>query len=80
MNSVNGLNPFFGKFEYELSLSQIKLKIVNDGAIERGIFTPELTPKEGGETMRHTGQYIVFWHQKNNAGWKIERYLDDTEN
>lgn len=74
------VEPFFGKFEYEFSLSQIKLKIANNWAIEQGVFTSKMTPKSGEEMMQHSGKYIVFWHRKNDGEWEIERYIDNTEN
>lgn len=73
------VEPFFAKFNYEFSLSQIKIKVIDDWAIERGIFTSKLTPRTGGEMMEHSGNYIIFWHCEKDGEWKLERYVDNTE-
>ncbi len=73
------IGPFFEKFAYEFSVSEIKVKILGDRAIERGVFTSKLTAKRGGETFEHIGRYIVFWHRRTDGRWEIERYVDEPE-
>lgn len=73
------VEPFFQKFYYDFSLSQIKVKVKDAWAIERGKFTSKLTPKTGGEMMEHSGKYIIFWHRGKNGGWKLERYIDNSQ-
>lgn len=30
--------------------------------------------------MEHSGNYIVLWHRGRDDQWRIERYIDETEN
>ncbi len=73
------LEPFFNKFDYELSFSEIKNREAGSWAVEQGCFTSRMSPKDGGEQMEHSGSYIVSWRQENDGIWRIERYVDTTE-
>lgn len=71
------VGPFLARFDYEFALSEIRVRIYAGWAVERGVFTSFLTPKTGGEQMRHTGRYMVFWSRRKDGRWEIERYVDD---
>lgn len=73
------VEPFFAKFNYEFSLSHIKIKVIDDWAIESGVFNSKLTSKTHGKMMEHSGNYIIFWHCEKDNDWKIERYVDNTD-
>ena len=73
------VDPFFQNFDYDFSVSQTGIKIIEDWAIERGEFTSKLTPKTGGEMMEHSGKYIIFWQREKDGEWKLERYIDDSQ-
>lgn len=73
------LTPFFKQFHYNFSIENEQIRIAGDWAIERGTFHSELTRKEGGEPMRHSGKYVVLWHRGEDGLWHIDRYLDVTE-
>lgn len=75
----NWVEPFFQNFDYKFSVSNTKIKIIENWAIERGKFTSKLTPKTGGEMMEHFGKYIIFWHREKGGEWKLERYVDDSQ-
>lgn len=73
------VEPFFQNFDYDFSVSQTKIKVIEDWAIERGEFASKLTPKTNREMMEHSGKYIIFWHREKNDDWKLERYVDNSQ-
>jgi ketosteroid isomerase-like protein len=72
------LSPFFNKFLYEFDISNKRITTSGGRAVERAGFTSKMTPKEGGEPMRHSGTFIALWHRDESGIWRIERYIDDT--
>ncbi len=72
------LDPFFGRFVYEFSVTNERIRITADRAVEKGEFTSLMTPKGGGEPMKHSGTFTVLWKWEGE-GWNIERYIDDTD-
>lgn len=73
------LIPFFKQFDYNFSIQDEQTRIAGDWAIERGTFHSELTHKEGGDPMHHSGKYVVLWHRSEDGLWHIDRYIDVTE-
>lgn len=73
------LEPFFRKFEYEFNVSNINTRIAGDWTVEHGTFSSNLKPRTGGDTMTHTGRYIIIWHREKDGEWRIERYIDVTQ-
>lgn len=73
------LTPFFEQVDYTFSIRDEQVRFAGDRAIEKGTFHSALTRKEGGESMRHSGTYMVLWHREENGLWFIDRYFDITE-
>lgn len=71
------LLPFFEQHGYDFSITDARVRVAGDWAVERATFTSRLTPTDGGETMTHTGTYVLLWRREAD-GWYIERYVDDT--
>lgn len=73
------LTPFFDAFSYTFSISDVRIRVAGDWAIERAEFTSEMTPYNGGDPMKHTGTFTVLWHRDDDKVWYIERYFDDSD-
>lgn len=73
------LTPFFNQFSYQFDINDIRLKVSGNRAIERAQFISTMTPKAGGDSMKHAGTFIALWVQMKDSNWYIERYIDDTD-
>ncbi|MEX0647323.1 MAG: SgcJ/EcaC family oxidoreductase [Balneolaceae bacterium] len=71
------LEPFFSRFEYDFSITDARFRESGGRAISKGKFISVMTPKEGGDSMQHSGTFTVLWH-RNGDEWYIDRYIDDT--
>jgi len=77
---MDWIGPFFETFSYELSIKDIHIKGAGNWAFEQTQFTSKLKPKDDdGETSAHEGKYIMIWRWEKDNQWRIERYLDDSE-
>lgn len=72
------LEPFFGRYSYNFSISEPQFIVSGDWAFERAKFTSKMTPISGGAPMTHSGTFTVLWCRCKNKNWRIERYIDDT--
>ncbi len=77
------MKPFFETYDYEFSIKDMSIKGAGNWAVERASFTSKLKPKEeGGEradSSSHDGKYIIIWRWEKDNKWRIERYLDDSD-
>lgn len=73
------LQPFFDRFDYEFSLTDVRHRVAGKWAVEHGVFTSKMSPKLSGEPMEYSGRYIVLWRRGDDGVWSIERYIDDTD-
>jgi uncharacterized protein (TIGR02246 family) len=73
------LAPFLGKYSYEFSITDERIKVAGDWALERGKFTSEMTPNSGGKSMKHSGSFTVLWKRGKDKEWYIDRYIDDSD-
>lgn len=72
------LNPTFQAFAYELTVTGVEVRVTGDWAVERGVFTSRLRPRDGTAWSEHSGLYFLVW--KRHAGaWYIGRYVDVTD-
>lgn len=72
------LKPFFDRFRYEFSITDIGLRIAGDWAIECALFESKMTPRCGGVPISHGGTYVVLWRKEPDGNWYVERYADAT--
>lgn len=77
------MKPFFETYDYEFSINDMTIKGAGNWAVEHASFTSKLRPKEeGGErgvSSSHDGKYIIIWRWEKDNKWRIERYLDDSD-
>lgn len=71
--------PFFNRFTYDFDIRDERITAVEGRAVEKAVFTSEMTPKEGGKTLEHSGTFIALWLCDKSGIWRIERYIDDTD-
>lgn len=73
------LAPFMANFSYGFSITEERIKISGNWAFERARFISEMTPREGGEPMKHARTFTVLWKRGGDKDSYIERYIDDTD-
>jgi uncharacterized protein (TIGR02246 family) len=71
--------PFFGRFKYDFSVRDVRVRMAGEWAVERGTFTSNLTSRDDGKSGRHSGQYLILWHRETDERWYMERYIDITD-
>lgn len=72
------LAPFFGRFDYDFSIADLRYRVSGNRAVSKGKFNSIMTLKEGGEPMQHSGSFTVLWYRVGEE-WNIEHYIDDTD-
>ncbi len=68
----------FAEFTYDYSVTDVRVRLAGDWAVERARFRTRAEQREGGEAPIHEGTYTVLWRCTESAGWLIERYIDHT--
>lgn len=71
--------PFMARYEYEFAIEGPEVTMAGGWAVERGQFETTLVSREEGETMSHSGTYLVLWRRDANDRWSIERYVDASQ-
>ncbi len=68
----------FAEFTYDYSVTDIRVRIAGEWAVERARFRTRAEKRGGGEAPTHEGTYTILWRRTASAGWLIERYIDHT--
>jgi uncharacterized protein (TIGR02246 family) len=77
---VDWMKPFFDTYSYEFTITDMHIKGAGDWAVEQSEFSSKLVAKDdSGETSTNKGRYIMIWRWEKDNQWRIERYLDDSE-
>ena len=71
--------PFLEEFSYEFAITDERIRVAGDWAIEKARFTSEMIPYRGGKPMKHMGTFTVLWNRGSDEIWYIERYIDDSD-
>jgi uncharacterized protein (TIGR02246 family) len=66
----------FADFNYDYSVSQIRLRLAGNWAIEQARFTTRARTSSGQPLPLHTGDYTLLWRKTPAGEWLIERYID----
>lgn len=74
----NWLTPFVKEYSYQFEISEQRIHITGNRALERASFTSTMTPRSGGDSMTHSGTFTALWIKDKDNMWYIERYIDDT--
>lgn len=75
---LDWLTPFFDQFEYRFSVDQTLLRITDDWAVDRGVFTSHVRPKGAEPWDEHRGVYLMTWHREPDDSWYVHQYVDVT--
>lgn len=75
---LDWLAPFFNQFEYVFSVDQNVLRVTDDWAVDRGVFTSRVRPKGAEPWDDHTGVYLMTWHREPDDRWYVYQYVDVT--
>ena len=67
-----GMQPLFDRFDTRKMIIQPEeVRILGDRAYSHGTYEFEMAPKEGGETMRHSGKFLDILEKQVDGSWKI---------
>lgn len=75
---LDWLAPFFEQFEYEFSVDQTALRVTDDWAVDRGVFSSRVRPKGAEPWDDHTGVYLMTWHRDPDDVWYVHQYVEVT--
>ncbi len=68
----------FAQFTYDYAVSDVRVRVAGDWAVERARFRTRAQTRNGGEAPTHEGTYTMLWRRGGSNGWLIERYIDHT--
>lgn len=69
----------FAEFAYEYEVTDVRLRLAGDWAVERSRFTTRARGRDGRKAPTHEGTYTILWRNVASAGWLIDRYIDHTD-
>lgn len=73
------VTPFMQAYDYRFQITQPRVTIAGEWALERGSFESIMTSRSEGRSGRHSGTYLVIWRKMLDGAWQIERYVDETQ-
>lgn len=72
------LAPFFEAYAYTFDVDDAEVRMAGAWAVETGVFRSRMTSRATGETLEHTGSFLILWRREDDGRWRIERYVDVT--
>lgn len=60
-------------FKWKMAINNEEVREADGWGYVRGTYTFELTPKEGGETIKGSGKYLTILERQDDGSWKIAR-------
>ena len=77
---LSWLRGFFDQFTVEEFTSPVEEVVVAGAlAFSRGTFGWTMNPKDGGEPIADTGNFVVIW-RRGTAGWERARVIWNSDN
>ena len=72
---------FFSQFEVnQFTTSQEDVSVTRDRAYSRGVFSWNLSPKEGGQPVQDTAKWIAIWQRGPDGSWKASHDIWNSDN
>lgn len=66
----------FARFDYEYSVSDVRVRLAGGWAIEEARFSASVRKKGGEAVTPHEGIHTLLWRKTAGGRWLIERYVD----
>ncbi len=76
---IEWMTPFFADFKHEFSVEPQSVKGAGNWAVEQSDFISKLEPNDGGGDSQLDGKYLIIWRWEKDNIWRMERYVDMTE-
>jgi len=73
--TVRIMREFFEKTAMHIEYSKSVVEVHPDSAIERGLFSQTLTPKDGGPAVSSRGSYLWVYRRTNSGGWEMSHAI-----
>lgn len=68
----------FSEYSYEYSVTDVRVRVAGEWAVERASFRTRAVDRSGVEAPVHEGEYTILWRRVPARGWLVERYVDHT--
>jgi ketosteroid isomerase-like protein len=73
------LKNLFAKYDAELAVTIISIRVQGPIAFDWGWHKQTLTPKKGGRSITTRTRYLEIWQKDAKGKWKIAIYIDNLD-
>jgi ketosteroid isomerase-like protein len=73
------LRNLFSKYDAELAITIISIRVEGPIAFDWGWHKLTLTPKKDGRSITTRTRYLEIWQKDSNGKWKIALYFDNVD-
>jgi ketosteroid isomerase-like protein len=73
------LKDLFAKYDAQLAVTIISIRVQGPIAFDWGWHTLTLTPKKGGRSITKRTRYLEIWQKDARGKWKIAIYIDNLD-
>jgi ketosteroid isomerase-like protein len=73
------LEELFQRFNVELRVIVIEIRVHGDVAHDFGWHVLRLTPKDGGQPIQRKNRYMDVWRRSEEGKWKLWMYIDNLD-
>ena len=73
------LNELFAKYDAQLAVTIISIRVQGPMAFDWGWHKLTLTPKKGGRPITTRTRYLEIWQKDAKGKWKIAIYIDNLD-
>ena len=75
----NEVKRLAAKYEVDLKIIIIEIRIVGDLAYDYGWHLWTLKPKDGGTAVQRKDRYVDIWNKNEKGEWKLQMYMDNPD-
>jgi len=73
--TVRVMRDFFAGTTMHIEYSRSVVEVHPDTAIERGLYSQTLTPKDGGQAVSSRGTYLWVYRRTHSGGWEMSHAI-----
>jgi ketosteroid isomerase-like protein len=73
------LHGLFTRYAAKLAVIEVEIRVEGSAAHAYGWHELTLTPKGGGNSVRHRSRYMEVWRRTLEGSWKLWMYIDNQD-